>query len=264
MCSKSETHFELFKQGCPSVFKTIYTQYHRQIFWMGRSLIKDAFVVETLVQDTFLILWEKRELIESPQHLVNFLYAVITNECKWYYARPKNKFDRNCHSLDNFANYQEYILGFDPTAIDHHLLDQEKKQKDYDQVVSILPLLGTQRKRLIELCFQYGFKYKTLSEQLGISITEARNTMEKTIAEIKTILNQGYILKTDETEEEQSKPLVEITKQEARIFELRCEQQYSFAAIAAELNLSQKEVHRAFTTAYQFLQENHEQHLKSA
>jgi DNA-directed RNA polymerase specialized sigma subunit len=40
---------------------------------------------------------------------------------------------------------------------------------------------------------------------------------------------------------------------------LRTERQYSFAAIAKELNLSQKEVHKEFMTAYKLLQLKHEQ-----
>ena len=259
-----DNYYEAFKNGCPQAFNAIYAQYHRRIYWMGRSIIKDPYVVETLVQDTFVILWDKRERIESPKHVIGLLYKVISTECRWYYTRPKNQFYRDFYSLDKFPDYQEYMLGYDPTAVDQHLVDQHNWQEDYEQVVNILPLLGMQRKRLIELCFQHGFKYKTISEQLGISITEASNTMKQTIEEIKTILNKGYILKTNEEGEEQSKLSVEITEQEARILELRCEQHYSFAAIAAELKLSQKEVHRAFTTAYKFLQENHEQHLKSA
>ncbi|MAY86307.1 MAG: RNA polymerase [Pseudooceanicola sp.] len=252
-------HFNLLKQGCPSAFAAIYAKYHRRIYWIGRSLIRDDFVVETLVQDTFLILWDKREQIESPKHLVNFLYTVISSECKWYYARPKNQFDRNFYSLDKFPNYQEYMLGYDPAVIDDHLLDQQKKQEDYEKVVNILPLLGRQHKRLIELCFQHGFKYKTISEHMGISITEASNTVKKTIEEIKTIINQGYLLETNKPALAQSKSQLELTEQEASILELRCEKQYSFAAIASELNLSQKEVHRAFTTAYKFLQDKHRQ-----
>ncbi|MEH6658135.1 RNA polymerase sigma factor [Leeuwenhoekiella marinoflava] len=257
-----DTHYEAFKNGCPQAFEAIYRHYQRRIYWKGRSMIKDTFVVETLVQDTFSILWNKRETIESPKHMVGFLYKVISTECKWYYARPKNQFDRDFYALDNFPNYQDYMLGYDPSEVDLHLVNQQNRQRDYEQVVNILPLLGTQRKRLIELCFQHGFKYKTISEQLDISITEASNTMKKTIEEIKIILNQGYISKTDELAEEQPTSGVEITEQEARVLELRCEQQYSFAAIAAELQLSQKEVHRAFTTAYKFLQEHHQ--LQSA
>ncbi|RXG17973.1 sigma-70 family RNA polymerase sigma factor [Leeuwenhoekiella aestuarii] len=261
--SRDTYYFDILKSECPQAFTQIYAQYHRRIYWMGRSLIKDIFVVESLVQDTFLILWDKREQIESPQHLVNFLYTVISSECKWYYARPKNQFDREFYALDNFPNYQDYMLGYDPAAVDEHLIDQQKKQKDYEQVVNILPLLGNQPKRLIELCFHHGFKYKTLSEQMGISITEARITIQKTILEIKTILNQGYLLLPKESERNEDKTS-QITEQEALVLELRCQQHYSFEQIAAELNLSEKEVHRAFTTAYKVLQEQEQEHLQSA
>ena len=249
-----------FKHGCPRAFKAIYTQYHRQIYWMGRSLIKEVFVVETLVQDTFLTLWEKREQIESPQHLVNFLYTVISNECKWYYARPRNQFNRECYALEKMENYQAFMLGYDPTAVDIHLEDQQQ-QKEYEQVIKVLPLLGAQRQRLIELCLQHGFKYRTISEQLGISIKETSNTLQLTIKEIKNILQQGYVLQAQEPEPIKNE-VGQMTAQEARVLELRCQQHYSFAQIANELQLSQKEVHRAFTTAYKLLQQH--EHLQSA
>lgn len=262
MCSKIKSHFKAFKQGCPQAFNAIYRHYHRRIYWMGRSLIRDVFVVESLVQDTFMTLWEKREQIESPTHLVNFLYTVITNESNWYYARPKNQFQRNLFALDTIPNYQDYMLGNDPHTIDHHLVDQEKRQQEYEQILSVLPLLAAQRKRLIELCIQYGFKYATIADQMGISITEARITMNKTIEEIKNILHQGVMNTSDDTPQAISTSS-EMTPQEEQVLDLRCKQQYSFAQIATELNLSQKEVHRAFTTAYKFLQSN-DQHLQSA
>ncbi|UBZ08955.1 sigma-70 family RNA polymerase sigma factor [Leeuwenhoekiella palythoae] len=257
----ADKHYKGLKHGCPVTFKAIYNQYHRQIYWMGRSLIKDVFVVETLVQDTFLTLWEKREQIESPQHLVNFLYTVISNECKWYYARPKNQFNRECYALEKMENYQTFMLGYDPTAVDTHLENQLQQQMEYEQVVKILPLLGGQRKRLIELCLQHDFKHKTISEQLGISIKETSNILQHTIEEIKNILHQGYVLQAQEPEQKQEE-VGQMTAQEARVLALRCEQHYSFAQIANELQLSQKEVHRAFTTAYKLLQQY--EHLQSA
>ena len=259
--SRDTYYFDILKSDCPQAFSQIYSKYHRRIYWAGRSLIKDVFVVETLVQDTFLTLWEKRESIESPQHLVNFLYTVISNECKWYYARPKNQFNRECYALEKIDNYQTFMLGYDPTAVDTHREDQQQQQKEYEQVVKVLPLLGSQRQRLIELCLQHGFKYKTISEQLGISIKEASTTLQLTIKEIKNILHQGYVLQPQETKPIQNE-VGQMTAQEARVLELRCEQHYSFAQIANELQLSQKEVHRAFTTAYKLLQQH--EHLQSA
>ena len=53
-----------------------------------------------------------------------------------------------------------------------------------------------------------------------------------------------------------------MTAEQEKLLQLRNEKQYSFAAIAKELKLSQKEVHRAFTTAYKLLQQH--EHLQSA
>lgn len=254
--SRETYYFDILKSGCLMAFAKVYAHYYKRVYFRGRKFMKDEFVLENLVQDTFLILWNKRDNIESPDHLVGFLFKVISTECRWYYSRTKHRFDRDFYSLDNFPDYQDYMLGHDPADLDEHFKDQQNRQKDYEQVVNILPLLGSQRKHLIELCLQHGFKYKIISEQLGVSINEASSTMKKTIEEIKTILNQGYIFKTENMDNEHSKYPLEMTEQEARVLELRCKKQYSFAAIALELKLSQKEVQRAFSAAYKFLKEN--------
>ena len=258
----SEIHFESFKSGCSQAFNALYKHYYRPIYWMGRTLIKDVFVVETLVQDAFLRLWYKRDDIESPQHLVNFLYAVISNECKWFYVRPGNQFQRSIYSYDAIPNYQEYRWGYDPEEVDTHLEDQQNSQKEYEQVVGILPLLGTRSKRLIELGMQHGFKYKTIADHMSISIKEASNLMKDSIQQLKNILQQECLVEEANSVSEASNPSQELTEQETRVLTLRCEQQYSFAKIAAELQLSQKEVHRAFTAAYKLLQQH--EHLQSA
>ena len=260
----SEIHFESFKSGCSLAFNALYKHYYRPIYWMGRTLIKDVFVVETLVQDAFIRLWYKRDDIESPQHLVNFLYAVISNDCKWFYTRPGNQFQRSIYSYDSILNYQDYRWGYDPEAIDTHLEDQQNSQKEYEQVVDILPLLGTRSKRLIELGMQHGFKYKNIAEQMGISIKEASNLMRNAIQQLKNILQQECLVEDGNSVSEASIPSQELTEQETRVLTLRCQQHYSFAQIANELQLSQKEVHRAFTKAYQFLQQQHDNQLQSA
>ena len=50
-----------------------------------------------------------------------------------------------------------------------------------------------------------------------------------------------------------------MTQEQERVLQLRTERQYSFAAIAMELNLSQKEVHQEFMAAYKLMQLKHEQ-----
>jgi RNA polymerase sigma factor (sigma-70 family) len=249
--------FELLQQGHPDALEFIYNKYKRSLFWVGRQILDDDFAVETLVQDTFLIFWEKRDRIERPEHIYYFLRMVMKRECYTYYVRPKNKFFKTVNSLENFENYQEYLHGYDPEKDDLHILNHEIQQKAFDRISRVLPLLSPERRRLIELCLKYDFRYKPIGQLMGTSITHTSNEVKKAIMDIKNIIRQGSNLKP--------KPVLavkiqrEMTQEQEKVLQLRTERQYSFASIAKELNLSQKEVHQEFMSAYRLMQLKHEQ-----
>ena len=251
--------FELLQQGHPDALEFIYSKYHRRIFWIGKQLIQDEFVIETILQDTFLKLWEQRDGIERPEHIFFFLRYVMKRDCTYYYARPKNNFYRNINRLEYYEDYEKYMHGFDPEEEDELLLDSGTQQKAFDRVSRVFPLLSAERRRLIELCLKYGFQYKAIAQLMGTSITYTSNEVKRAIEDIKNIIHQGSTLETE------SKPMIAVkiqgktTEEQEKVLQLRTESQYSFAAIAKELNLSQKEVHQEFMTAYKLLQLKHEQ-----
>jgi len=251
--------FELLQQGHPDALEFIYAKYHRRLFWLGKQLIRDEFVIETILQDTFLILWKKRDRIEEPEHIYSFLRYVMKTECIYYYCKPRNKFQRSVSRLDYFGNYQDYMHGYDPEEIDEHLKDQEADQKAFDRIRSVLPLLSSERKLLIELCLKYGFQYKAIAQAMGTSITKTSTEIKSAIEDIKNVINKGSSFQA------KPKPMLAIkiqttmTREQQKVLQLRTEKQYSFADIARELNLTQKEVHKEFMAAYKLMQLKHEQ-----
>jgi predicted DNA-binding protein (UPF0251 family) len=88
--------------------------------------------------------------------------------------------------------------------------------------------------------------------------------VKRAIEDVKTIINQGRALEPEQNPAVEIKVQGVMTKEQAEILRLRCERKYSFASIAAELNLSQKEVHNDFMIAYKLMQQKHEQQLESA
>ncbi|SRX52755.1 RNA polymerase sigma factor [Aequorivita sp. CIP111184] len=259
----SYTDLELLKKGCPSAFADIYAKHSRNIFWVGKRLIDDEFVIESLVQDAFLKLWIHRDTIESPKHIFFFLRFVMKRECISYYTRPKNKFSRNVHSLESFENYQDYMAGYDPLNEAEIQKLQDMDQEYFDRIKQVLPLLNTESSHLIELCLKYGFQYKAIAEAMGTSIKETSNNIKKAIDDIKNVIDQG-----DKLEPKQSMIKMNVqkvmTEQQAEVLKLRCEGKYSFDSIATMLNLSQKEVHSEFMAAYKLSQNEHQLQTKSA
>lgn len=255
----TDNHFQLLKQGAPTALALIYVKHSRLIFWIANDLIKDRFVINSLVQDTFLKLWEHRDTIESPKHIFYFLRFVITRECTYYYARPKHKFQRSISSLENFGDYQNYMTGYDPVRDGEHLEAQKIQQQDFDQIKNILPFLSPARKHLIELCLKHGFRYKIIADLMGKSITETSNEVKRAIEDIKTIVNQGSSFEINQRPAGELKKEAKLTQEQETVLQLRCEEQYSFAAIATKLDIPEKQVHRSFMSAYRISQYTHHQ-----
>lgn len=258
------TNFEQLKNGCHAAFAEIHAKYSRRIFWVGKRMISDDFVVESLVQDTFLKLWIHMDRIETDEHIFFFLRFVMKRECISYYTRPRNKFFRKVKALESYDNFQDYLAGYDPIHDTENLNAQKNEQANFDRIKKILPLLNAEKRHLIDLCLKYSFQYKPISRLMGTSITETSNKVKMAITDIRSIINKGSTLESRRAPKTIMKVQGSMTDAQKHILELRCEENYSFEAIATALKLSQKEVHREFLMAYKLIQEKHQQQSQFA
>ncbi len=246
--------FELLKRGNPTALEHLHLRYKRLLFWIGCQVLKDDFVVDTIVQDTFLKLWTHRDTIETPDHITGFLRFVMKRDCIAYVSAPRNKFTRLMASLDSFENYQEYLAGYDPLKDKEYLHSQESDQKKFDEIKKVLAVLNPKRKHLIELCLEYGFQYKSIAEAMGSSVTGISTEISKAIDELRKILKVTSFEPPQEKNFNKEQQSEELSSQQLEIIKRRFEQKSSFAVIAKELKLPEKEVQREFLYAYQHLQ----------
>src|SRR5690606_30490257 len=153
------------------------------------------------------------------------------------------------------------MAGYDPEDVDQNLKDQEKDQRFFDLVNKALPLISTERRHLITLCLKYGFQYKEIANAMGKGITETANEIKRAIEDIKTIVDRHNILENKQKEPKEVEEQKTISERQSAVLKLRFEKKLSFAAIAQELTLTQKEVHQEFMKAYKFTKQHQNQSL---
>jgi len=253
-----QQNFELLKQSDPAALEKIYAQYNRRIFWLGIKIIDDDYEVENLVQDTFLKLWECREKIENPMHILFFLQYVMKISCYAHYSKPRNKFFRTVRSFESYENFQDYLAGYDPADAVENLKDNDARQQMFDLVTNVLPLLKPERRQLINLCLKYGFRYKAIAQVMGKNTKQTVDEVNRAIEDLKNMVD---VRKRNEKKFKPELQNKEVSERQSQVFKLRCEKKFSFAAIAQQLNISQKEVHEEFMTAYKFAQQHQIQSL---
>ncbi|MDQ8143413.1 sigma-70 family RNA polymerase sigma factor [Chryseobacterium sp. CFS15] len=246
--------YKLLKEGNPVALEHLHLRHKRLLFWLGWQVLKDDFVVDTIVQDTFLKLWLHRDTIETPDHITGFLRFVMKRDCIAYVSSSRNKFSRLMASLDSFENYQDYLAGYDPLKDKEYLNSQESDQNKFDEITKVLPVLNPKRKHLIELCLEYGFQYKPIAEAMGSSVTGISTEISKAIDDLRKILKVTSFEQPQEKVFDKQEQSEQLSSQQLEIIRRRFEQKSSFAVIAKDLKLPEKEVHREFLYAYQHLQ----------
>ena len=76
-----DDYFELLKQGDENALVYFVNEHTASLSMFAFKIIKDPQVIEEIIGDAFLKLWQQKNKIESIQHLSSFLFKVTRNMC---------------------------------------------------------------------------------------------------------------------------------------------------------------------------------------
>lgn len=78
--------------GEEKAFREIFYQYYSMLLKFASSYIYDPYVAENVVQEAFVTLWEKRELLGSESNLKAYLVTVVKNKALNYIEKTRNRY----------------------------------------------------------------------------------------------------------------------------------------------------------------------------
>ncbi|XWN35888.1 MAG: RNA polymerase sigma-70 factor [Balneola sp.] len=164
------------KNGNHDAFKKFFDRYNAFLlnYLMKRGTAKEA--AKDLVQQAFVMIWEKRDEIDETKSLRAFLFRIG-------YTRMLNLF-RDHSKFDEEADPEENSIHYDPDDNDHKRNDLNNA---IEQAVSGMP---EKRQEVFRLCFIQEFTYKEAAQVLNVSVKTIENHMGLALKDMRESLKE--------------------------------------------------------------------------
>ncbi len=157
------------KNGDVKSLKQLHVRYFYQMCLFAQKTINDNQLVENIVSDCFIKLWENRDKIEIQSSVKSYLYTILKNKI-----------------IDHFrANRQKTLLLEEfPEIPDEADFDEQQRYAKLYKAISQLP---QQRKIILELAAFDSLTYQQIADKLGIS----KNTVKTQITRAYRFLKES-------------------------------------------------------------------------
>lgn len=150
----------LLKKDNEKAFLEIYDRYKNQLASPLVRLLHSQELAEEVLQDVFIMLWEKRSDMDESKSVPAYLYRSAVNKTKNIFRKIAN---------DNRLR-EEFLYHFN--ASNKNPVEEWLEGKEVKQLLdNLLDRLPPQQRKVYMLCKLDGLSYKEVSEQLKISVT---------------------------------------------------------------------------------------------
>ncbi len=164
------------KSGDKEAFTKLYEVYSQPIYFCLLKLLKSPLVAEELLQEIFVLIWEKRETITVQYNLKNYLFRMAENKVHDFFRKLKR--DKQLYEYIIDTSSKEFDINFEEiVSVDEKAI--------LEKALCILP---PQRRVVFYMCKLEGKSYKEVSQSLGISVSTINDHIVKATRSVREFL----------------------------------------------------------------------------
>lgn len=142
-----------------TAFNNLYWKHSHKIYLNALKLTKDRTAAEDVVQDVFIILWEKRLSIDPSKPVLNWIFIVSYHKSLDYLRKSLKT-----ALVSDDSRHSSHYPQADPPIEDHAI-----KEHQLHLIESAIQQLSPQRKKVFEICKIQGESYESAAHRLNIS-----------------------------------------------------------------------------------------------
>lgn len=173
---KEKELLERLKQNDHSAFSLIFREYYKDLVYYGGSIIPEKELVEDIIQNLFLKLWNERQIIIIETSFKSYLLKAVKNSCL---DELRHREIVNIH--------QEFILQYNVHCDDNtydYIFHSDLKER-LDAAILQLP---PNCRETFELSRLKGMKYKDIALKQNISVRTVDVRISKALSILRFVL----------------------------------------------------------------------------
>ena len=175
--------FEKIRSGDEAAFKVIYNRYVPRLYYFVYEYVPFNDIVENIIQDTLMVLWDKKSTLADNTNLGAYLFTVAKNNCL-YKLRDQRYKQKLFESTD--IGETELNANLDALAVlDTSLLTFTEIERIIENTLRQLP---PQCRAVFMLSRFEEKKNKEIAEELGISLKGVEGHISKALKLFRTSL----------------------------------------------------------------------------
>jgi RNA polymerase sigma-70 factor (ECF subfamily) len=171
--------FHRFQEGDGEAFKVLYDRHFPRLCLIIGAYVEQREVVEDIVTNAFIKLYDHRAGIKEPGHIYAFLFVVAKNEAIGHLRLQRRQ--RKGRAMQEQLVDREY---HDPRETE---LERDRWMAKIQNLVELLP---PARKKIFRLHFFEGLSIREIANQLNLTETTVRNQRNRALI----FLRQAFLL----------------------------------------------------------------------
>jgi RNA polymerase sigma factor (sigma-70 family) len=177
----STTLISDFSKGDKLAFAAIYNRYQRAVFANISKLIAQEQIVEDILHDVFIKLWENRHQLTDEKAVASWLFTVSYHQAVSY--------------IRLVIKEKKYLSFVATQPVEAHLSGTELKagkELKHNLIAGAIERLPAKKKQAFELCKLQGKTYAEASAIMGISPDTIKEHLQIAIQFVKSYARARY------------------------------------------------------------------------
>ena len=175
MCSMPFDDILKLKEGDHQVFKAVYEQSNRKVYFYCLKKTDNEDAAKDLTQQTFIKFWNYRKAL-STEHSID---QQLFQKARLIYI----------DWLRIQATQRKHFVG-DPTLAAEISADQTESNFELSQNIEYsINTLPPKRRKVFELKHIHGYSYRQIAEHLGITVKTVDNHLLKAATQLRKVFN---------------------------------------------------------------------------